>query len=111
MAFWYIWIMLFICIWVPMMTRKKRRKRRNITVRRRRNERRGKKMNVELIKKFTGKKCIFHSDGGDFCITTGTLLSVEENWAEIGVSDGNTQLINMDYVSKIEECPKKKKKK
>lgn len=108
---WYIWIVLYMCIFLPLLTRKKRRKRRNIADRRRKNERRGNKMSIELIKKFIGKKCIFHSDGGDFSVPTGTLLSIEENWAEIEAADGKTQLINLDYVSKIEEYPEKKKKK
>ncbi len=111
MDYWYIWIVLYLCIFLPLLTRKKRRKRRNIADRRRKNERRGKKMNVELIKKFIGKKCIFHGDGEAFSVPTGTLLSIEENWAEIEVDGGKTQLINLDYVSKIEEYPEKKKKK
>ncbi len=111
MDFWYIWLVLFLCIWLPMITRKKRRKHRNIADRRRRSERRGKKMSIELIKKFIGKKCIFHGDGSDLSVPTGTLLSIEENWAEIEVDGGKTQLINLDYVSRIEEYPEKKKKK
>ena len=67
-------------------------------------------MSIELFKKFIGKKCLLHCDGGEITVPTGTLLSIEENWAEIETLDGKTQLINLDYVSKIEEYPEKKKK-
>ncbi len=68
-------------------------------------------MSIELIKKFIGKKCIFHSDGGELSVPTGKLLSIEENWAEIETADEKTQLVNLDYVTQIEEYPKKKNKK
>lgn len=66
-------------------------------------------MNIELVKKFIGKKCIFSGDVGGLSVPTGVLISVEENWVEIEAK-GKTQLVNLDYVSKIEEYPEKKKK-
>ena len=66
-------------------------------------------MSIELIKKFIGKKCIIHGEG-DLSAPTGVILTVEENWIEIEKPDGKTQLLNLDYVTQIEEYPEKKKK-
>lgn len=100
-------IVFFLLFIVPMMRRKKHRR---ISIARKRRIERGKRtMSIELIKKFIGKKCIIHC-GSELSAPTGVILTVEENWIEVGKPDGKTQLLNLDYVTQIEEYPEKKKK-
>ena len=105
--FYLYFIVFFLLFIVPMMRRKKRRRIRN--AKKRRTERGKRTMSIELIKKFIGKKCIIHGES-DLSAPTGVILTVEENWIEIEKPDGKTQLLNLDYVTQIEEYPEKKKK-
>ena len=62
----------------------------------------------EIIKKFTGKECIITTINES---VTGLIESVEDNWitvSQIGNSSGGTEIINVDYISRIREYPKNK---
>lgn len=61
---------------------------------------------TELAKIFIEKKCIFSSFDGNR--TIGTLKEVT-NGAALIENNGNTAVINLDFVTKISEYPKKKK--
>lgn len=100
-------IVFFLLFVIPMMRRKKRRRIRN--AKKRRNERSKRTMSIELIKKFIGKKCIIHGES-NLSAPTGVILSVEENWIEVSKPDGSTQILNLDYVTQIEQYLEKKKK-
>lgn len=105
------WLLYFIVFWllfiIPAIARRKQRRRIKRSKMRRRKGR--KAMSYELIKKFIGKKCMLHGEN-DFTVPTGVILTVEDNWAEIELEDKKTKLVNLDYITQIEEVPEKKKK-
>lgn len=103
---WYLYLVIFLLLFViPYISRKKRRR-----IKRAKMRRKGRKaMSYELIKKFIGKKCYLHGEN-DFSVPTGVILTVEDNWAEIELEDKKTKLLNLDYITQIEEVPEKKKK-
>lgn len=105
------WLLYFIVFWllfiIPAIARRKQRRRIKRSKMRRRKGR--KAMSYELIKKFIGKKCYLHGEN-DFSVPTGVILTVEDNWAEIELDDKKTKLVNLDYITQIEEVPEKKKK-
>ena len=59
----------------------------------------------ELIKSFIGKNVLLY---GYSTGVEGTVTKVEENWIEVEYKKGKKQLVNMDYVSRIQEYPRKK---
>ena len=60
----------------------------------------------ELIKTFIGKNVIIsgYSSGVE-----GTITKIEDNWIEVEDRKGKKQLVNCDFVSRIQEYPLKKK--
>ena len=39
---------------------------------------------------------------------TGTAVRIEENWLEVEDKDGNKQILNTDYITRIQEYPRNK---
>lgn len=64
----------------------------------------------ELILKYIGKKCIIstmsNSLGGS---VTGTIKSVNDSWLEVEAQNGQTEIINSEYIIRIKEYPVNKK--
>ena len=60
----------------------------------------------ELIKSYIGKEVIIWagSSSGD----NGIMPKIEENWVEIEDKDGNKQILNTDYISRVQEYPRNK---
>lgn len=67
-------------------------------------------MNIELVKKFIGKRCIIYIDNCEFSAPNGTITAIEDNWLELTDENGRAQLVNLDYAARIQEYPEKKKK-
>lgn len=61
------------------------------------------KMN-ELIKDFIGKECIVYTFQSQ---VTGIIEKVEDNWISIK-KDDNTEIVNIEYINRIREYPRKK---
>lgn len=61
---------------------------------------------TELAKRFIEKKCMFSSFDGNRVV--GTLKEVT-NGAALIENGRNTEVINLDFVTKISEYPNKKK--
>ncbi len=60
----------------------------------------------EMIKEYIGKEVIVtegYSTG-----VVGIAVRIEENWLEIEDKQGNKQIINTDYISRIQEYPRNK---
>ena len=62
---------------------------------------------IELAKKFIGKECIINSFDSNHQFI-GTIMEVSDN-AILIEKDGNTEVINLDFVIRIKEYPKNKK--
>ena len=61
----------------------------------------------ELIKKYIGKEVIIYTSSASG--VTGTVTAIEDNWVEIEDKNGQKQIVNSDYVSRIQEYPRNKK--
>lgn len=61
------------------------------------------KMN-ELIKNFIGKECIVYTLQSQ---VTGIIEKVEDNWISIK-KDDNIEIVNIEYINRIREYPRKK---
>lgn len=60
----------------------------------------------ELVKSYIGKEVIVWA--GTSSGVTGTATRIEENWLEVEDKDGNKQILNTDYISRIQEYPRNK---
>ena len=54
----------------------------------------------ELIQRFIGKQCQIYSENGNS--VQGMIETVEGNWVSVQTKQG-TELVNLDYVSRIKE--------
>lgn len=61
-------------------------------------------MSNEVIKKFIGKDCIITTFQTQI---NGVIESIEDNWVILRVGD-KTEIVNIDYISRIREYPLKK---
>ena len=70
-----------------------------------RRKKRGKITMNELIRRFVGKQCLVYSENGN--AVQGVVETVEGNWVSVQTKQG-TELVNLDYISRIKEKPAKK---
>lgn len=91
-------------IWIVILLLYRQRKnvRRVCRVRR---KKRGKIAMNELIRRFVGKQCYVYSENGNAVL--GVVETVEGNWVSVQTKQG-TELVNLDYISRIKEKPAKK---
>lgn len=60
----------------------------------------------ELVKGYIGKEVIVWA--GSSSGVTGTITKIEDNWVEVEDKNGNKQILNTDYISRIQEYPRNK---
>lgn len=58
----------------------------------------------EIIKNYLGKECIITTLSSTIA---GTIESIEDNWISVQ-GKGGSEIINIDYISRIQEYPRKK---
>ena len=106
MQFWYLWFIIILCCFIiPASNARRMRQIRRARHNRRKRSNGGINMN-ELIKSFIGKNVII---SGDSTGTEGIITKIEDNWIEVEDRKGKKELVNCDFVSRIEEYPLKKK--
>ena len=80
---------------------------------RRRDRRRRKESRVsmnEMIRQLLGRRCVVCLDGGFGGSLTGVLEALEDNWLSVRTGkSGVLELVNLDYVNRIQELPEKKR--
>lgn len=54
----------------------------------------------ELIQSFINKQCQVYSENGN--MVQGVIETVEGNWVSVQTKSG-TELVNLDYISRIKE--------
>jgi len=59
----------------------------------------------ESVRQFIGKNCLIYAYNNQLI---GTVVSVEDNWLTIRTKTGS-ELVNLDYISRIREYPTKKR--
>ncbi len=64
----------------------------------------------ELAQRFIGKECVVYTMLGELSPVQGTLTEVSEGGLLIE-KKGNVQVMNLDYVVRIEERPRNARKK
>ena len=108
------WFIIIFCIILPAIARRKRvkayaaikiakRKRKHL------NDEEKAKMN-EIIQKFIGKECIISTINSESVSVQGTIEEINGGWITV-THDGTEEMINVDYIVKIKEYPRKKKNK
>ena len=88
--------------------------RRRLRSQRRRRDRRRRKENRfdmnEMIRQLVGKRCVVCLDGSFGGSLTGVLEALEDNWLSVRTGKGGAlELVNLDYVNRIQELPEEKK--
>ncbi|MBW9147915.1 hypothetical protein K2F40_02825 [Clostridium sp. CM028] len=101
---------LWICIFMPIVTwyiislRNKNEWQKHIIKKIKNKKEGGIEMN-EIIKNFIGKECLIYTFQTQI---VGVIESFENNW--ISVRTGNSsEMVNIDYISRIREHPKNRK--
>ncbi len=100
-----IWFAVFFLVILPLITGK----RNEAYIYRAINSRKDKGVSikmVELAKRFTEKECIIYMFNGNQY--TGVIKEVLDN-AILVDKDGDQEIINLDFVSRIREFPRNKK--
>lgn len=106
MEHWFpIWLVLFVCIFLPLL-----RERNMMDVRRiiKKRKRKGSENMSELIKNYIGKECVIYIAGGSSNAVSGTISSCDNGWIEIKKENGQTEILQLDYISRIQEYPRGK---
>lgn len=70
----------------------------------------GKIIMSEIVKSYIGKECIIYSIESSLGAINGIITDVQENWIvlEDRAGKGEKQLLNLEYVTRIQEYPTKK---
>jgi len=96
----------WICIYLPLiiMLLNNSNQRRQQILRRIRRKKGANKMTNEMLYEFIGQECIVYLPSGQ---VSGTIESVQDGWLRIKTGT-DTDLINLEYVSRIRKYPRKK---
>ena len=107
MSNWYFWFILMLVLLVIIPAARARQHRQVMVSKRNRLKRRkGENTMNELVKSYIGKEVIVWA--GSSSGVTGTATKIEENWLEVEDKDGKKQILNTDYISRIQEYPRNK---
>ncbi len=106
MNYWYLWFIIIICVLLPAARARKLRQAR-IARKNRIKRQKGDHIMNELIKNYIGKEVIVYTSSSSG--VTGTVTKIEDNWVELEDKNGHKQIVNTDYVSRIQEYPRNKK--
>ncbi len=103
---WYWWFLIFLLLFIIPAIKTRRAHQAKIGRRNGIRRRKGENTMNELVKSYIGKEIIVWA--GSSSGVTGTMTKIEENWVEIEDKNGNTQILNTDYISRIQEYPRNK---
>lgn len=102
-----ILIVVFLLAVIPWITRR----RRLAAVRQILNQKRQNKENgvmIELAKRFVGEECIIYTITSNDGSVQGTIKEVDDGGLVIEKKSGELELINLDFVTRIRQYPRKK---
>ena len=101
-SMWYIYFILFI-LFIIMI-----RERNTNIIRKHLRKKRGKTNMTALIEKYIGKECLIYTCTSSSQIT-GVIKSCNEGWLEVENSNGQCDIVNCEYITRIREYPRDKK--
>ena len=101
---YYLWIVIFLIVLLFI-----RRERASAVMRKMiKNQKRENAVMKELAKRFIGEECIIYTitslDGG----ISGVIRETTDGGIIIEKSSGETEAVNLDYVTRIRQYPRKK---
>ena len=96
------WVILFI-LFIVLIYQK--REEVLVVVRKHLRKKRGKIDMTALIERYIGKECLIYTCTSSSQIT-GTIKSCNEGWLEIENSNGQCDLVNCEYITRIREYPR-----
>lgn len=98
---WIIFFVLFIILIYQ------KREEILVVIRKHLREKRGRIDMTSLIERYIGKECLIYTCTSSSQIT-GTIKSCNEGWLEIENSNGQCDLVNCEYITRIREYPRNK---
>ena len=97
---WWFWFIIFFILFVIPAQRARRIMQAKIARNNRIKRKKGVFTMNELIKNYIGKEVIIYTASSSG--VTGTVTKIEDK-------SGNKQIVNTDYISRIQEYPRNKK--
>lgn len=104
MEYWLILLVLYLCIFLPILQRTKQ-----IVQKRSKLRKRGVIQMNEIIEKYINKNVSIQQWQNTFAVQ-GVITEVKDNWIELTDKKGKKSVINADYISMIQEIVKKPNK-
>ncbi len=98
-------LMIIFMLFIILMLQK--RENILIIIRKHLRKKRGKLNMTALIEKYIGKECLIYTCTSSSQIT-GTIKSCNEGWLEIENGNGQCDLVNCEYITRIREYPRNK---
>ena len=98
-------IILFLVI-LPLLARRKRAAARQFLNRKKQNKESNEMK--ELAKRLIGEDCIIYTITSESGSIQGVLKEVEDGGLVIEKTTGETEIVNLDFVTRIREYPRKK---
>ncbi len=99
---WIIYLALFILFITAL------RRNNLVVIRKHLRQKKGKKIKMtEMINKYIGKECLIYTCTSSSQIT-GVIKSCNEGWLEVENKNGQCDLVNCEYITRIREYPKNK---
>ena len=65
----------------------------------------GAKKMHELLEKYIGQECIIYTINSQI---TGTVSKMQDGWLSLTDNTGNEEALNLDYIIRVREVPRKK---
>ena len=103
--YWWIVVMLMIFLWI----RKKRRTAAAVwQIQNRRKQNKEILVMKELAKQFIGEECIIYTITSNDGSVQGVIKEIDDGGMIIERSSGEREIVNLDFVTRIREYPRKK---
>ena len=104
---WMIWNILFLCVFLPLFIAWQQQREANQfrALKIMRRKRKGQTIMSDSLRRFVGKECIVWVMGMSGGAVSGLVEAVEDNWLLVR-SKGKTEMINVDFISRIQEKKK-----
>lgn len=107
-SFYFIFIALIFLIIIPWITRQRRLAAiRHILNQKKQNKEENSTMK-ELAKRFIGKECLIYMITSYDGSVQGVIKEIDDGGMIIEKKSGETEIINLDFVTRIREYPKTK---
>lgn len=104
---YYLWIIVFLIIFLYI--RKKRRTAAAVwQIQNRRKQNKEILVMKELAKQFIGKECIIYTITSNDGSVQGVIKEIDDGGMIIERKSGEREIVNLDFVTRIREYPRKK---